>query len=142
MTAPHLVADPLLHRPAPAADPLHAFFWAAGADGALRMLRCSDCGFWLHPPSPRCPACLSAEVAPQSLSGHATVAAFTVNVQQWVPGQEPYVYAIVEFPEQEGLRLTTNVVGCAVEDVHIGLAVQVAFVHRNDVYYPVFVVAG
>ena len=131
--------DPLLQRPAPADDPLHRFFWASGADGVLRMLRCSDCDFWLHPPSPVCPRCLSTKVAPQPLSGAATVAAFTVNVQQWVPGQAPYVYAIVEFPEQDGLRLTTNVVGCAVEEVHIGQRVRVAFLHRNDVYYPVFV---
>lgn len=130
--------DPLLQRPAPADDPLHRFFWASGADGVLRMLRCSACGFWLHPPSPVCPQCLSTDVAPQPLSGAATVAAFTVNVQQWVPEQEPYVYAIVEFGEQAGLRLTTNVVGCPVEDVHIGQAVRVAFVHRNDAYYPVF----
>lgn len=134
-----MVADPLLHRPAPAGDPLHAFFWASGADGVLRMLRCSSCGFWLHPPSSQCPVCSSASVTPQALSGRATVATFTVNVQQWVPGQEPYVYAIVEFPEQAGLRLTTNVVGCDVSSVSIGQQVLVAFVHRNDVYYPVFV---
>ncbi len=134
-----IVDDPLLHRPRPSDDPLTAFFWASGADGVLRMLGCTDCGFWLHPPSPRCPQCLSAKVAPQPLSGRATVATFTVNVQQWVPGQEPYVYAIVEFPEQVGLRLTSNVVGCAPEDVRIGQAVTVAFVQRNDAYYPVFV---
>ena len=63
---------------------------------------------------------------------------FTINVQQWVPDQPPYVYAIVELAEQDGLRLTTNVVRCAPADVHIGQAVRVAFVHRNDAYYPVF----
>jgi uncharacterized OB-fold protein len=132
------VDDPLLRRAVPLDDPLHRFFWASGADGVLRMLQCADCGFWLHPPSSRCPQCLSADVAPQALSGRGTVHTFTVNVQQWVPGQEPYVYAIVELAEQEGLRLTTNIVGCAPADVHIGQAVHVAFVHRNDVYYPVF----
>jgi uncharacterized OB-fold protein len=132
------VDDPLLRRAAPLDDPLHRFFWASGADGVLRMLQCADCGFWLHPPSSRCPHCLSADVAPQALSGRATVHTFTVNVQQWVPGQEPYVYAIVELAEQEDLRLTTNIVGCSPDGVHIGQAVHVAFVHRNDVYYPVF----
>ncbi len=34
--------------------------------------------------------------------------------QPWMPGPEPpYVVAIVELPEQEGLRLTTNIVNCA-----------------------------
>ncbi|WP_019875984.1 Zn-ribbon domain-containing OB-fold protein [Sporichthya polymorpha] len=133
-----IVDDPLLVRARPADDPLHRFFWASGADGLLRMLRCGDCGYWLHPPSPRCPQCSSASVAPQELSGRGTVASFTVNVQQWVPGQEPYVYAIVELDEQPGLRLSTNVVGRAAEEVRIGQPVQVAFVHRHDVFYPVF----
>ncbi|HZE66469.1 MAG TPA: OB-fold domain-containing protein [Sporichthyaceae bacterium] len=134
-----IITDPLLHRPAPADDPLHAFFWRSGADGVLRMLRCADCGYWLHPPSPRCPQCLSAAVTPQPLSGWATVHTFTINVQPWTPGQDPYVYAIVELPEQVGLRLSTNVVGAAPEDVFIAQALQVAFVHRHDAYYPVFI---
>ncbi|HEY2831538.1 MAG TPA: OB-fold domain-containing protein [Sporichthyaceae bacterium] len=131
--------DPLLHRPAPSDDPLGRFFWQSGADGVLRFLRCGDCGYWLHPPSSRCPQCLSANVAPQPVSGRATVHTFTINVQPWTPGQEPYVYAIVEFPEQDGLRLTTNVVGCPIDEVRIGQQVRVAFVDRNDAYYPVFV---
>ena len=133
-----IVDDPLRNRPAPADDPLHRFFWASGADGVLRMLRCSDCGYWLHPPSPICPRCLSSSVSPQALSGRGTVYSFTVNIQQWWPDQEPYVYAIVDLEEQEGLRLTTNIVGCPVDEVRIGLPVRVAFVHRNDAYYPVF----
>jgi uncharacterized OB-fold protein len=133
-----VIDDPLLVRARPAADPLHAFFWASGADGTLRMLRCAACRFWLHPPAPVCPQCLSSSVAPEPLSGRGVVHTFTVNVQQWVPGQEPYVYAIVELVEQEGLRLTTNIVGCPVDEVHIGQAVTVAFLHRNDVHYPVF----
>jgi uncharacterized OB-fold protein len=134
-----IVDDPLRQRPAPADDPLSRFFWTSGAEGVLRMLRCSECGFWLHPPSPVCPQCLSTSVAPQVLSGRGTVYSFTVNVQQWWPDQSPYVYAIVDLAEQAGLRLTTNIVGCAPEDVRIGQEVRVAFVHRNDAYYPVFV---
>jgi uncharacterized OB-fold protein len=131
--------DPLLHRPAPSDDPSGRFFWQSGEDGVLRFLRCTDCGYWLHPPSSRCPRCFSADVAPQPVSGQATVHTFTVNVQSWTPGQEPYVYAVVEFPEQDGLRLSTNVIGCPVDEVHIGQAVRVTFIHRNDAYYPVFV---
>lgn len=46
--------------------------------------------------------------------------------------------AIVEMEEQEGLRLTTNIVNCAVEDVYIGQAVRVIFDHREDVWLPLF----
>ena len=41
--------------------------------------------------------------------------------------------------EQEGLRFTTNVVGCPPEDVHIGLPVRVQFEQHGEVFAPVFV---
>ena len=73
------------------------------------------------------------------MSGRATVHTFTVNRQPWYPGFDPpYVIAIVELPEQEGLRLTTNIVGCEPADVHIGMDVQVTFVPYEDVWIPLF----
>ncbi len=41
-------------------------------------------------------------------------------VEEWVPGQAPCVVAVVGLREQEGLRLTTNIVGCPPRDVAIG----------------------
>jgi uncharacterized OB-fold protein len=76
------------------------------------------------------------------VSGLGTVHTFTVNVQPWVSGQQPYVIAVVELAEQQGLRLTTNIVGCHIDDIGIGQRVRVAFVHRNDLWYPVFRVDG
>jgi uncharacterized OB-fold protein len=62
------------------------------------------------------------------VSGRATVAAFTVNRQNWIPGFEPpYVVAIVELDDEPDVRLITNVVGVAVEDVKVGMAVEVFF---------------
>ncbi len=136
------IADPLLSRPVPAFDPLAAFFWESGADDQLRILRCGGCGFYIHPPSHPCPQCFSAELAPAVVSGNGTVATYTVNVQQWVAGQQPYAIAVVELDEQHGLRLTSNVVSCDPDEVHIGQRVRVCFIHRNDIYYPVFVPAG
>ena len=46
--------------------------------------------------------------------------------------------AIVELPEQEGLRLTTNLVNCALEDVRIGMPVRVLFEQWEDVWLPLF----
>ncbi|GAA5153441.1 hypothetical protein GCM10023321_23690 [Pseudonocardia eucalypti] len=130
--------DVLAERPVPAPDPLADFFWQSGRDGMLRIARCRDCGFWVHPPSLPCPRCLGRAVHPEPVSGRAVVHSFTVNVQQWRPGQDPYVIAVVELPEQDGLRLTTNIVGCPVSEVHIDQPVRVAFVARGGRYYPVF----
>ncbi len=122
-------------------------FWTSGRDGRLRFLACNQCGFLIHPPAPICPRDLSKDIAPQAVSGRATVATFTVNHQAWMPGPDlPYVVAIVEIEEQPSVRLTTNIVNCAPEDVTIGMKVQVVFEHRrdgdDDVWIPEFEPAG
>ncbi len=125
----------LLPRLTPQTEP----FWTGGADGALRFVRCRDCGYWLHPPGPICPECLGKHLAPDDASGHATVHTFTVNHQSWYPGLDPpYVVAIVELPEQRGLRLTTNLVNCEPGDVRIGMPVRVVFEQYDDVWLPFF----
>ena len=99
----------------PRLDDRNRGFWTSGADGELRFLRCEDCGYYNHPPTPLCPRCHSKRQSYATVSGRATLHTFTVNHQPWMPGPElPYVIAIVEFPEQEGLRLTTNLVNCAI----------------------------
>ena len=123
----------------PRVTPQNEFFWTAGAEGKLRFLRCTDCGAWVHPPSPVCPDCLSKSLAPAEVSGRATLASFTVNHQPWIPGYDPpYVIAIVEIDDAPGVRLMTNIVGCAPDDVRIGMPVQVTFEHREDVWLPLF----
>jgi len=135
--------DILKVRIAPQEDPETDFFWASGEDGKLRFKRCQDCGFYSHPPTPRCPKCLSANMAPEAVSGKATVLTYTVNVQQWVPGQEPYIIAIVTMDEQDGLRLTTLLAGVELDDPNIiGKRVEVRFLARDDVWYPTFVPEG
>jgi uncharacterized OB-fold protein len=44
----------------------------------------------------------------------------------------------VEFPEQVGLRLTTGIVGCEPDDVHVGMPVRVVFDNYEDVWLPFF----
>jgi hypothetical protein len=44
----------------------------------------------------------------------------------------------VELPEQAGLRLTTNIVGCAPNDVEIGMPVEVTFETFEDIALPLF----
>ncbi|HEX9548782.1 MAG TPA: OB-fold domain-containing protein [Acidimicrobiales bacterium] len=117
----------------------NTFFWTSGADGKLRFLRCSKCGYYVHPPSPICPHCLTKTLAPEPVSGRAMVATFTINEQPWIPGFDPpYAIAMVEIDEQPSVRLTTNIVGCPPEAVHIGLRVQVTFEQRDDVWLPLF----
>lgn len=50
----------------------------------------------------------------------------------------PYVVAIVELVEQEGLQLTTRIVNCDPGDVRIGMPVSIVFDDRDGVRLPLF----
>jgi uncharacterized OB-fold protein len=132
------MADVLPFRVLPEITPLNEAFWTGGRDGELRLLRCASCDYFIHPPTPRCPRCLSTDVGPQAVSGRATLHSFTVNHQQWIPGADPYVIGLVTLDEQDDLRLTTNIVECSPDDVHIGMALEVSFVNHDDVWFPLF----
>ena len=118
-------------------------YWTGGERGELVLSRCQTCRFWIHPPSAVCPNCLGREIAPETTSGRGTVASFTVNHQPWYPNLDPpYVIAMVELDDQPSVRITCNIVGCAVDDVRIGSAVTVVFEQYDDVWIPFFTPAS
>src|SRR5688500_6268644 len=111
--------EPFVRVEPPLTEPTHAF-WSAAAHGVLRVARCP------HPPRPVCARCWSRTITPEPVSGRATVWTWTVNRYQWQTTMAPpYVLAEVELVEQPGLRLLTNIVDCAVDEVRIGLEVEV-----------------
>jgi uncharacterized OB-fold protein len=138
VTGRHAVSEVLPFRVTPYLDPENEFFWKSGADGQLRILRCKDCELWVHPAGPRCRRCHSSRLAPEVVSGRATVATYTVNVHPWVEGAEPYIIGLVALPEQAGLYLTTNLVDLDSEDITLGMDVEVVFEEVGDLYYPLF----
>lgn len=129
-------------RVEPALDDDNRFFWTSGEDGLLRFARCQSCGYWLHPPAPYCPSCGGREVAPEPVSGRGQVWSFTINHHSWDGSTEPWAIVLVELEEQEGLRLTSNLVGCAPDDIRIGMPVQVTFEAGQGIWYPLFERAG
>ncbi|HEY4375955.1 MAG TPA: OB-fold domain-containing protein [Acidimicrobiales bacterium] len=136
---PAATPAPQPFRMLPALDDTNREFWTGGEHGELRIWRCQACGHWIHPPSPRCPICLSKDLAVEPVSGKAVLHTYTVNHQPWYPGLEPpYVIAIVALPEQDGLRLTTALVDIAMDDVAIGMPLAVQFERYDDVWLPFF----
>lgn len=131
MSSAHTDEPPF--RVLPRIDSRNEFFWHAGAHGRLEFLRCAGCRTYVHPPQPICPHCHSTAVSPQPVSGRARVATFSINHQSWMPGPEvPYVVAIVEIEEAPYVRLTTNLVGCDHDAIHIGMPVRVTFERHDD----------
>jgi acetyl-CoA acetyltransferase/uncharacterized OB-fold protein len=139
----HVVESSVPTRPLPMLTPWNEWFWTSGRDGVLRFAHCGDCGAWIHPMEPVCTRCRSIRVGPAPVSGAATVVAVTVNTQPWLPAMPPpYVIAVVAMDEDAGLRLTTNIVDCPAESVHIGQRVAVRFEQHDDVWLPVFAPTG
>jgi len=125
-------------RVLPRLDDSNRFFWTSGEDGRLRFLRCAACHHYVHPPVPRCPYCLDGPLVPEAVSGKGVVHSFTVNHQEWIPGSDPYVIGLVTIAEQDDVRLTTNLVDCAPDEVWIGMDVEVTFEPEQDVCLPLF----
>ena len=133
------MTSPPAFRLLPEVTPETEPFWTGGESGELRIYRCRSCRHWFHPPTPACFHCRSREVGPEVASGRGTVAAYTVNQHPWFDGfPPPYVVAIVELDDEPGVRVTTNIVDCAIEDVVVGMPVEVVFEHREDVWLPLF----
>ena len=133
------VVTDFAERQLPELNDRNRHFWSGGRDGKLHILRCRTCGLYLHPPKPVCPRCYKFDLAPEAVSGKGVVHSFTVNHYQWFPDfPPPYVVAEVELVEQPGLRLMTNIVGCAPETVSCGSAVEVVFAVHGDIYVPLF----
>src|SRR5262245_3441118 len=124
-------------RPQPRLDAVNRPFWTGGARGKLLLMQCRDCAAFFHPPRPLCGRCVSANVAPEAGAGIVVIDTFTVNYQKWHPALEvPYVIARVAIDGAPDVFLTTNIVGCRVDEVDIGDPVRVKFEQQGEIYYP------
>jgi uncharacterized protein len=122
-------------KPRPAPDELTRPYWDAAKRGELRIMRCTACGRYRHPPTLACPACASTESEWALLSGRGEIYSFIIDYRLMVPGfTEPYVVAQVVPVEatDDTVRITTNIRGCPPEDVSIGMPVQVIFEPLDD----------
>ncbi|HTJ65759.1 MAG TPA: Zn-ribbon domain-containing OB-fold protein [Alphaproteobacteria bacterium] len=116
-------------KPLPALDPESTPFWQACKEHTLKIVKCGACGHLRFPPTSFCPACNSDRIEWVEASGKGTVFSWIV-VRHPVPkdvyaGDVPYVVALVTL--EEGVRMPTNIVGCAPEDVTAYMPVRVQF---------------
>lgn len=126
-------------RTLPVIDRDNQAFWTWGREGRLAIHRCANCDYFVHPPVPFCPRCESREVAPQTVSGRGRIVTFTVNHKPWVQDLPvPYVLALVAIEEQDDVRLASNIVGCAADEVRIDMEVEVIFEQVDDLWVPLF----
>ena len=101
-------------------------FWDAARAGELQLQRCTACETLRYPVSDICPTCLSLEHRWERVSGDGEVYSFGVFRHAYKPDWPvPYTVALIKLVE--GPTVISNVVGCAPEDVHVGMPVSVVF---------------
>jgi uncharacterized OB-fold protein len=126
-------------RPRPKLDADNRAFWTGGATGKLNIMKCGDCGQYTHPPRQICRHCQSEKMAPEAVAGTGVIDSYTINHQPWLPGLEvPFVIARVRLDGVPGVYLTTNIVGCKVEEVNFDARVRVTFEAQDGIYFPLF----
>lgn len=106
-------------------------FWEGCLEGELRIQRCDDCSTTQWFPRSYCRNCQSGNLSWSNGSGHGKVYSFTIVHRPMLPTMAvPYVFAIVEL--DEGYRMVTNIVECELDQVRIGMPVEVVFEQLVD----------
>ncbi|HKV55625.1 MAG TPA: Zn-ribbon domain-containing OB-fold protein [Candidatus Binataceae bacterium] len=103
-------------------------YWEGCHLHELRIQRCGACGNFQFFPRIYCVKCFSDRVAWVKASGRAKVLSFTIvrrPVSAAFAGEIPYVVALVTL--EEGPQMMTNIIGCAPEEVRIGMPLEVTF---------------
>lgn len=102
-------------------------FWEATKRSELLLQYCPQCNAYQFYPRVVCKNCLS-DVEWVASSGRGTVYSFSVVHKAFNPefkDKVPYIVALITL--DEGPRMMTNLIGVPIEDVKIGMPVEVDF---------------
>ena len=120
-------------KPLPEPGATTAPFWDAAHEGRLELQYCSECDSFQYYPRTICANCWNENLQWRSCSGKGRVYSFSICNIPGLPsfkGDVPYVVAMVEL--EEGVRMTSNIIDCAVTDVAIGMDVEAVFEQVTD----------
>ncbi len=107
-------------------------FWEATARGELVVQWCPHCERAQFHPGPLCRTC-GGEPEWKTCTGRGTVYTYSIVRQSHSrPFRDlvPYVVAMIDL--DEGVRMMTNIVDCPVDEVRIGMPVEVVFAEAVD----------
>lgn len=120
-------------KPLPTRTAEAAPFWEGALQGQLRTQYCPACRRHQFPPRRLCMHCGGRNVGWQGVSGRGRVYSFTIVHRAPEPAfaaEVPYAVAVVDL--EEGGRMMTNIVGCAPDDVRVGMEVCAVFERVAD----------
>ena len=136
MTSDTTVDLPQFARPSISQD--FKFFYDGIDQGRLLIQKCSGCGRLRNPPAPMCPYCNSLEWGTVKSSCRGIIHSYTVHYHPPIP---PFStpHAVVLADMEEGFRFLAGCRDIPVDDIQIGLPVEVGFVEvEKDYILPVF----
>ncbi len=121
-----------LPNPAPMVTTTSAAFWQATSEGRFILQRCESCDIVVWFPRKHCPECWTESLTTFDASGNGTVYSYTIirKVANEYKQATPFVVAYVELAE--GPRVMTNIVGCDVESVQVGMPVTMEFHNTGE----------
>jgi uncharacterized OB-fold protein len=109
-------------------------FWDAAKRHELVIPRCPSCNRYFWYPREACPHCLQPGWEWAAVSGKGRLHTFTIVRQPAHPAfnlDVPYVYAVVQL--DEGVRMISNVVECAIpDDVRVDMPLEATFDDVTD----------
>lgn len=108
-------------------------FWEGTRQRQLQLPWCTACERPFFYPRAFCPRCLGNAIEWRQAAGTGSVYAFTIDHRvdgiAFAAGS-PFVVGLVEL--DEGVRLMTNVVGCAPAEVRVHMPVTVCWEPLSD----------
>lgn len=115
------------NRPLPVPDGDTRPYWEAARQHRLVIQRCAACRQAIFYPRSVCPHCGSDQIDWIEARGRGTIYSYTVvhRAPAGFADLVPYVVALIDL--DEGVRLMSNVIGCAPDAVRVGAPVDVAF---------------
>jgi uncharacterized OB-fold protein len=129
---PQAEGIPLPH-PTPVSQP----FWDACKERRLRYQRCDGCNTAIFNPAPVCRTCGGRALTWHDSAGAGTLYSYTIAWRPQSPKfSTPYAPIIVDV--DEGFQMLSNLVGCSIDDIRIGMRLQVAFHAVGDATLPYF----
>jgi len=137
MNAPYLPAG--LPIPVPEPDGVSAPYWDGLREGVLRVQRCAHCGTWQFGPEWICHSCLRFDPAWVEVEPVGRIYSWE---RVWHPvhpvlkERGVYLAVLVELPHAGGVRMVGNLLGDALQAVHIGAQVQGVFEHHPSATPP------
>jgi len=129
-------------RPLPRTDELDTqAFWAATKNKELKYQQCDGCKTVVFYPRRHCTGCTSGVLAWKVSLGAGTVYTYSVVRQSYHPffrNKVPYAVAWIDL--DEGPRILSNIIGVQdpLNDVQIGMRVNLVWEEHEDVNIPLF----